>query len=177
MSVLSWQTLIRRGPDLIDPFYPVYVRPASIDLTLSDTFRVPRGGKLHLDGNRLPETTEVRKAQWRHWLPSGDFVLGATAERVRVPTDLVGRIEGKSSLGRVGLTAHITAGYLDPGFEGHVTLEMVNHWPWDLVLYAGQPICQVSFEYLDEPTEKPYAGRYQGDAAVASSRYGELRTR
>jgi dCTP deaminase len=77
----------------------------------------------------------------------------------------------------VGLTAHITAGYLDPGFEGHVTLEMVNHWPWDLVLYAGQPICQVSFEYLDEPTEKPYAGRYQGDAAVASSRYGELRTR
>jgi dCTP deaminase len=175
MSVLSWQTLIRRGPDLIDPFYPVYVRPASIDLTLSDTFRVPRGGKLHLDGNRLPETTEVRKAQWRHWLPSGDFVLGATAERVRVPTDLVGRIEGKSSLGRVGLTAHITAGYLDPGFEGHVTLEMGNHWPWDLVLYAGQPICQVSFEHLDETTEKPYAGRYQGDDSVVSSRYGESR--
>jgi dCTP deaminase len=173
MTVLSWQTLTKRGPDLIDPFVRDRVQPASIDLTLGDGFRVPRGGRLHLDGHRLEETTEGCR-YWRYWLQSGHFVLGATAERVHVPTDLVGRIEGKSSLGRVGLTAHITAGYLDPGFEGHITLEMVNHWPWDLVLYAGRPICQVSFEYLDETTEKPYAGRYQGDDSVASSRYGEL---
>jgi dCTP deaminase len=111
-------------------------------------------------------------------LHPGEFVLGATAERFGVPADLVGRIEGKSSLGRLGLLIHSTAGFIDPGFDGHITLELSNVANLPITLYPAMKIGQISFHKLTTPAEHPYGtgklgSKYQGQRGPTPSRYWE----
>jgi dCTP deaminase len=108
----------------------------------------------------------------------GEFVLGSTLERVAVPTDLVARVEGKSSLGRLGLVIHSTAGFIDAGFDGHVTLELANLANLPITLYPGMKIGQISFIKMTSPAEKPYGSgakgsKYQGQRGPTPSRYFE----
>jgi len=107
-------------------------------------------------------------------LHPGEFVLAATFESVRIPDNIVGRLDGKSSLGRLGLIVHSTAGFVDPGFEGTITLELTNISNLPITLYAMMPVSQISFMYLSTPAEKPYGGRrskYQGQRGPQPSRY------
>jgi dCTP deaminase len=105
-----------------------------------------------------------------------EFVLGITYERVRVPDDAVGRIEGKSSLGRLGLLIHSTAGFVDPGWNGRLTLELANILNLPITLYAGMPVAQISFMRLTTPADRPYGSptlgsKYQGDTDPMPSKY------
>jgi dCTP deaminase len=107
-------------------------------------------------------------------LHPGEFVLGATYERVGVPDNVVGRLDGKSSLGRLGLIVHSTAGFVDPGFVGTITLELTNISNLPITLYALMPVSQISFMYLSTPADKPYGGersKYQGQSGPQPSRY------
>ncbi|MEL0284120.1 MAG: dCTP deaminase, partial [Ilumatobacter sp.] len=111
-------------------------------------------------------------------LHPGEFVLGSTLERVAVPDDLVGRVEGKSSLGRLGLLIHSTAGFIDAGFDGHITLELANVASLPITLYPGMKIGQVSFMRMTTPAEHPYGAgasgsKYQGQRGPTPSRYFE----
>ena len=111
-------------------------------------------------------------------LHPGEFVLGSTLERVAVPDDLVGRVEGKSSLGRLGLLIHSTAGFIDAGFDGHITLELANVASLPITLYPGMKIGQVSFMRMTTPAERPYGAgasgsKYQGQRGPTPSRYFE----
>ena len=111
-------------------------------------------------------------------LHPGEFVLGSTYERIGVPDDLVGRVEGKSSLGRLGLLIHSTAGFIDAGFDGHITLELANVASLPITLYPGMKIGQVSFMTMTSPADNPYGAgakgsKYQGQAGPTPSRYHE----
>ena len=111
-------------------------------------------------------------------LHPGEFVLGSTLERIGVPDDLVGRIEGKSSLGRLGLIIHSTAGFIDAGFDGHITLELTNIATLPITLYPRMKIGQVSFMQMTTPADKPYGSgargsKYQGQRGPTPSRYFE----
>jgi dCTP deaminase len=107
-------------------------------------------------------------------LHPGEFVLAVTLERVELPADLVGRLDGKSSLGRLGLIVHSTAGFVDPGFKGRLTLELTNISNLPVTLYYGMPVSQISFVQLTTPADKPYGAegsKYQGQTGPEASRY------
>src|SRR5689334_300909 len=109
-------------------------------------------------------------------LHPGEFVLGQTLERIRLPDDLVARLEGKSSLGRLGLLIHSTAGFIDPGWDGHVTLELSNVANLPITIYPGMKIGQISFMQLTEPAATPYGSasigsKYKGQRGPTASRY------
>ena len=151
---------------LITPFRRDKVQPASVDLTLYDELLVPQklGYGARMDLRRHQPVDQMQRVRFTDYdLRPGAAVIGATAERLAVPTDLVARVEGKSSLGRLFLAVHITAGFIDPGFAGHVTLEIVNHGPWTIVLHAGMDIAQVSFTQLTSPVLRAY-----GDTSLGS---------
>ena len=153
--VLSDRTIreqIAAGRLLIDPFDDALLQPSSVDLRVDGAFRVFRN-------NRQPFI-----------LHPGEFVLGSTLERVGIPDDLVARLEGKSSLGRLGLLIHSTAGYIDPGFEGQITLEFSNVASLPIAIHAGMRIGQISFLQMTTPVDRPYQGKYQGQAGPTSSR-------
>lgn len=117
------------------------------------------------------ETLDELKAFILH---PGEFILGATFESVRIPDNVVGRLDGKSSLGRLGLIVHSTAGFVDPGFEGTITLELTNISNLPITLYAMMPVSQISFMYLSTPADKPYGGersKYQGQRGPQASKY------
>ncbi len=181
-SVLSDGT-IRRLVDekriVIDPWDPELVQPASVDLRLGDSFRVfhnHRTAAIDLrEGPPANLTEEVTSADVFVIHP-GEFVLGVTREYVELPDDIVARIEGKSSLGRLGLIVHATAGFVDPGFKGTLTLEITNLTRVPIKLYPGLLIAQLSFMALDAPAERPYGSaalgsHYQGQLAATESRY------
>jgi dCTP deaminase len=167
------------GPPMIDPFREENVQPASIDLLMSTEFRVFKNDNTPYidlgDPSTFAEITEPVHvpAERGFTLHSGEFVLAATDEVVRIPDGLVARIEGKSSLGRLGLVVHATAGYIDPGFVGKITLEMANFLRIPIILRPGKPMCQLSFHQLSEQPDNTYHGRYQGDMGVAPSRFGQ----
>ena len=182
--ILSDRTLRERlasGSIVVDPFDESAVQPASVDLRLARSFRVfSRHRHTHIDPLRgqegLTELVEVEEGG-RFALHPGEFVLGSTLERVRVPADLVGRLEGKSSLGRVGLIIHSTAGYIDPGFEGQITLELSNVAAVPILLYPGMRVAQISFLTMTTAAERPYASpglesKYQGQVGPTESRLG-----
>jgi dCTP deaminase len=109
-------------------------------------------------------------------LHPGEFVLAVTLERVEIPDHLVGRLDGKSSLGRLGLIVHSTAGFVDPGFKGRLTLELTNVANLPITLYYAMPVSQISFSQLSTPADKPYGGgatgsKYQGQTGPEPSRY------
>jgi dCTP deaminase len=182
-SVLSDGTirrLVEEGRIGIEPWEPRLVQPASIDLRLGDSFRVFHNHRVTAIDLREPPrnlTEEVVIAEGDPFaIHPGEFALGRTLETVQIPDDIVARIEGKSSLGRLGLIVHATAGFVDPGFAGSLTLEITNLTRVPIKLYAGLPIAQLSFMALDAPAERPYGSpelgsHYQGQVAATESRY------
>lgn len=168
---------IADGVIRVDPYQPALVQPSSIDVRLDRVFRVfnQAHGRSHIDPAHRQEglTTLVRAGAEGFMLHPGSFVLGSTLERIRFSDQLAGRLEGKSSLGRLGLVVHSTAGFLDPGFDGHITLELSNVAPLPIRLHVGMLIGQVCFLPLSSPAEVPYGAergsRYQGQLGPTES--------
>jgi dCTP deaminase len=183
VSVLSDGTirrLVEAGRIVIEPWDESLVQPASVDLRLGDSFRVFHNHRVTAIDLRKPPTNLTEEVQVAPEEPfaihPGEFVLGRTLEHVEIPDDVVARIEGKSSLGRLGLIVHATAGFVDPGFSGTLTLEITNLTRVPIMLYAGLLIAQLSFMGLDAPAERPYGSEalgshYQGQVAATESRY------
>ena len=163
---------ITAGRIVIDPFIPEAVQPSSVDLHLDRRFRVFRNNRYpYIDvRTEQPELTELVEIAGDEpfILHPGEFVLGSTLERVELPNDLVARLEGRSSLGRLGLLIHSTAGYVDPGWEGNLTLELSNVANLPITLYDGMKIGQISFQRLSSPAEIAY-----GDARIGSRYRGQ----
>src|SRR5256886_4345684 len=188
-SVLSDGTILRLVEDgriRIDPWDPALVQPASVDLRLGDSFRVFHNYRASfIDLRKPPEnlTEEVVVAPDESFvIHPGEFCLGRTLEWVELPDDVVARIEGKSSLGRLGLIVHATAGFCDPGWKGTLTLELNNLTRVPIKLYPGLPIAQLSFMALDAAALRPYGhealgSHYQGQVDATESRYGGDRAR
>ncbi len=182
-SVLSDGTirrLVAEGHIEIDPWDPGMVQPASVDLRLGDSFRVFHNHRIAGIDLRQPPANLTEQVLVDEDSPfvihPGEFALGRTLERVRLPDDVVARIEGKSSLGRLGLIVHATAGFVDPGFQGSLTLEITNLTRVPIKLWAGLPIAQLSFMTLDRPAERPYGhpelgSHYHGQEDATESRY------
>ena len=182
-SVLSDGTIIRlveEGRLRIDPWDPGLVQPASVDLRLGDSFRVFHNHRVPaIDLRHPPEnlTEEVVVPEGDSFvIHPGEFCLGRTLEWVELPDDVVARIEGKSSLGRLGLIVHATAGFCDPGWKGTLTLELNNLTRIPIILHPGLEIAQLSFMMLDQPALRPYGSpdlgsHYQGQRAATASRY------
>jgi dCTP deaminase len=144
----------------IEPWDPGMVQPASVDLRLGNSFRVFHNHRIAAIDLAAPpsELTEhVGVADGESFvIHPGEFVLGSTLERVALPHDLVARLEGKSSLGRLGLLIHSTAGFVDAGFEGNLTLELSNVANLPITIYHGMPIGQISFTQMTTPVDRPY---------------------
>jgi dCTP deaminase len=188
-SVLSDGTirrLVAEGRVRIDPFDDTMVQPASVDLRLGPSFRVFHNHRITAidladPPRNLTEHVEVDEDE-SFVIHPGEFVLGRTQEHVELPDDVVARIEGKSSLGRLGLIVHATAGFVDPGFKGTLTLEITNLTRVPIILWPGKPIAQLSFMALDQPAERPYGhpdlgSHYHGQVEATESRYEGGRAR
>lgn len=184
LSDRSIRDQIAAGRIVIDPYDDALVQPSSIDVRISHLFRVFRNHTagvidVRRDMTGLTELVEIpTDGSEAFMLHPGEFVLGSTLERVAVPDDLVGRVEGKSSLGRLGLLIHSTAGFIDAGFDGHITLELANVASLPITLYPGMKIGQVSFMQMTTPAERPYGSgaagsKYQGQRGPTPSRYFE----
>ena len=163
----------------LDPYDPEMIQPSSIDVRLDRFFRLFDNHKYPFidPAEDQPELTHlVESADDQPFiLHPGEFVLGATFEQVTLPDDVAARLEGKSSLGRLGLLTHSTAGFIDPGFTGHVTLELSNVATLPIKLWPGMKIGQLCFFRLSSPAEKPYgssdySSRYQGQRGPTASR-------
>lgn len=175
------QTSIESGWIGYSPWDLELLNPASVDMRLHEEIRIPQT----LGGSRFRHNEmDMRQVIPGHTAPMilpaegylilpGKFLLACTQEKVTVPHDLVARVEGKSSIGRVGLVVHVTAGFIDPGFSGQITLEMANLAPWPIRIYAGMRIGQIAFERMSQPASKPYGsvGHYQNQTGATESRY------
>jgi dCTP deaminase len=181
--VLSDRTIkqeIAAGRLVFDPYDESLVQPSSVDVRVDGSFRVFNNSRYpYIDVKQpMEELTELVTVEDGEpfVLHPGEFVLGQTLERIRLPDDLVARLEGRSSLGRLGLVIHSTAGFVDPGFDGNLTLELSNLATLPITIYEGMPIGQISFMRMDEPVERPYGARetgskYQGQAEPTASRF------
>ena len=163
----------------IDPYDPGMIQPSSIDVRLDKYFRLFDNHKYPVidPAKDQPELTRLVEvdAEDGFVLHPGEFVLGSTLETVSLPDDLAARVEGKSSLGRLGLLTHATAGFVDPGFSGHVTLELSNVATLPIILWPGMKIGQLCFFRLSSPAENPYGSakygsHYQGQRGPTASR-------
>lgn len=180
LSDRSIQEEIAKGRLRIDPFDPALIQPASIDVRLDRVFRVFRVTHHPYIDVRQPmeDLTEevVIEGERPFFIHPGEFVLGSTLETVTLPDDIVAQVEGKSSLGRLGLLIHATAGYVDPGWTGKLTLELSNSAKIPIALYYGMRIGQLSFLRMSTPVERPYGSpelgsKYQGQTGPTPSRY------
>ena len=181
--VLSDRTirrLLAEGRIEIDPLDEGLIQPSSVDVRAERLFRVFHNARYpFIDVKRpMEDLTELVEVEGddAFILHPGEFVLGSTLERIRLPDDLVARLEGKSSLGRLGLLIHSTAGFIDPGWDGQVTLELSNVSNLPITIYPGMKIGQISFVQLTEPAENPYGSgeigsKYQGQRGPVPSRY------
>lgn len=163
----------------LDPFTPEMIQPASIDVRLDRFFRVFNDRQYtYVDPaeNQGELTEQFSVAQGEPWiLHPGEFVLGSTLERVHISSQIAARLEGKSSLGRLGILTHSTAGFIDPGFNGYITLELSNVSPLPVKLWPGMKIGQICFFELSSPAEHPYGSQalgshYQGQRGPTPSR-------
>ncbi|HEX4358757.1 MAG TPA: dCTP deaminase [Pseudonocardia sp.] len=170
---------IESGRLLLEPWDPDMLQPSSIDVRLDRHFRVFQNSRYtHIDPRERQDelTTPVEATGDDPFvLHPGEFVLGSTYESVGLPDDLAGRLEGKSSLGRLGLLTHSTAGFIDPGFTGHITLELSNVANLPITLWPGMKIGQLCLFRLSSPAENPYGtaragSRYQGQRGPTPSR-------
>ncbi|MEO7397652.1 MAG: dCTP deaminase [Ilumatobacteraceae bacterium] len=182
LSDRSLREAIAANRILIEPLDERCIQPSSIDVKVGNLFRVFRN---HTTGiidvkQDLEDLTELVSIpdDGVFMLHPGEFVLGSTLERVVVPDDLVGRIEGKSSLGRLGLLIHSTAGFIDAGFDGHITLELSNVASLPITIYPAMKIGQISFVQMTTRADHPYGSgasgsKYQGQRGPTPSRYFE----
>lgn len=179
MSDCDIKKLIESGRAEIDPYDSDLIQPASIDVRLDRFFRLFDNHKYAIidpskEQKDLTRLIDVG-SEGPFVLHPGEFVLGATLERVHLPDNVAARLEGKSSLGRLGLLTHSTAGFIDPGFNGHVTLELSNTATLPLALYPGMKIGQLCFFQLSTPASAPYGSsslgsHYQGQRGPTASR-------
>ncbi len=181
--VLSDRTIreeIEAGRIVVDPYDPSLVQPSSVDVRVDRSFRVFHNARYPYIDVRQPMDDLTEKVEVEGDEPfilhPGEFVLGQTLERVTLPNDLVARLEGKSSLGRLGLLIHSTAGFVDSGFSGNLTLELSNVANLPITIYHGMPIGQISFMRMDGPVDRPYGSgetgsKYQGQAEPTPSRF------
>jgi dCTP deaminase len=180
LSDRSIREEIEAGRLAFEPYEPSMVQPSSVDVRVDGKFRVFHNARYPYIDVRQPmddltELVDVGEGG-KFILHPGEFVLGQTLERVRLPNDLVARLEGKSSLGRLGLLIHSTAGFVDAGWEGNLTLELSNVANLPITIYQGMPIGQISFMRMDRPVESPYGSRetgskYQGQTEPTPSRF------
>jgi dCTP deaminase len=169
---------VAAGRIVIDPYVSQYVQPSSVDLRLGNDFRVfeysshpfidPMAKGIDYTKHTVIPDNEV------FVLHPGEFALGTTLERVALPDNIVGRLEGKSTLGRLGLMIHSTAGYVDPGWNGYLTLELANVANLPILLHPGMKIGQISFTYMSTPVDAPYGSpglgsHYQGQVGATPS--------
>ncbi|TRW46979.1 dCTP deaminase [Georgenia yuyongxinii] len=170
---------IDAGRVQLDPYEPEMVQPASLDVRLDRYFRLFDNHKYPVIDPSQPQPELTRLVDAGPDTPlvlhPGEFVLGATYESVTLPDDIAARLEGKSSLGRLGLLTHSTAGFIDPGFTGHVTLELSNTATMPIMLWPGMKIGQLCFFKLTSAAEAPYGSgargsRYQGQRGPTASR-------
>jgi dCTP deaminase len=180
LSDVTIREELAAGRIVIDPLGPDSVQPSSVDLHVDRYFRVFRNDTTPIidPKERQEDLTElVEMSDDRAFiLHPGEFVLGSTLERVALPDDLVARLEGKSSLGRLGLLIHSTAGFVDAGWDGHLTLELSNVANLPIALYPGMKIGQISFLRMTTAAEHPYGSdatgsKYQGQRGPTPSRY------
>ncbi len=183
MSVLSDRDIraaLEAGDVVIRPYDAADLQPSSVDLHLDRSFRVFRNNRYPFIDVRAPQpdlTEMLTVADDEAFvLHPGEFVLGQTLEWVELPNDLVARLEGKSSLGRLGLLIHSTAGYVDPGWKGNLTLELSNVANLPIALYFGMKIGQISFFKMSSPVERPYGSpslgsKYQGQSEPTASAF------
>jgi dCTP deaminase len=182
LSDRSIKEAIAQGRIIIDPLGDDCVQPSSVDLHIDQYFRVFR--------NHTQRVIDVKEAQedltelidigpeLPMILHPGEFMLGSTTERIGIPDDIVGRLDGKSSLGRLGLVIHSTAGFVDAGWDGHITLELSNVANLPITLYAGMKIGQISFFQMTTSADRPYGSaglgsKYSGQRGPTPSRYSE----
>jgi len=182
VTVLSDRTIkeeLAAGRLVIDPLDENDIQPASVDLHLDRVFRIFRVTRRPYVDVRQPmeDLTELVSIEDDEpfIIQPGSFVLGSTLETVTLPDDIVARVDGKSSLGRLGLLVHATAGYAHPGWMGKLTLELSNQSQMPIALYYGMKISQISFLRLSTPAERPYgseglASKYQGQTGPTPSR-------
>ena len=182
LSDVTIREEIKAGRIQIDPFDESCIQPSSVDLHVDAQFRVFANSRYpYIDVRReMPDLTElVEVAEGDPFiLHPGEFVLGSTLERIGIPDDMVARLEGKSSLGRLGLLIHSTAGYVDPGWDGYLTLELSNVANLPITIYPAMKIGQISFFRLSTPAERPYGSsqtksKYQGQRGPTASRFFE----
>ncbi len=163
----------------VEPFDEGMIQPSSVDVRLDKFFRVFENHKYSvidpsIEQNELTREVEVGPTEF-FILHPGEFVLASTYEVISLPDDIAGRLEGKSSLGRLGLLTHSTAGFIDPGFSGHITLELSNVANLPVKLFPGMKIGQLCLIKLSSPAEHPYGSalygsRYQGQRGPTPSR-------
>jgi dCTP deaminase len=183
LSVLSDRDIrsaIEAGDVVIRPYDPADLQPSSVDLHLDRRFRVFRNNRYPYIDVRAPQpdlTELLTVADDEPFiLHPGEFVLGQTLEWCELGVDLVARLEGRSSLGRIGLLIHSTAGYVDPGWKGNLTLELSNVANLPIALYFGMKIGQISFMRMSSPVERPYGSaelgsKYQGQSEPTASAF------
>jgi dCTP deaminase len=182
LSDRSIKEALASGRLIVEPTSDDCIQPSSVDVHVDRYFRVFR--------NHTQRVIDVREAQEDLTelidvgedepmiLHPGEFMLGSTTERIGLPDDLVGRLDGKSSLGRLGLVIHSTAGFIDAGWDGHITLELSNVANLPITLYPGMKIGQISFFQMTTAAERPYGARglgskYRGQRGPTPSRYSE----
>lgn len=182
--MLSDRQIRELGNDgCVIPYREENLQPASLDFALHDEFvTFPSEGVTAidlLDVNDDAATTPAKRINGEPGIiiHPGEFMLGASDEVLALPSWCAARIEGKSSLGRLGLFVHVTAGFIDPGFNGRVTLELFNARRVPIILRPGKLICQIGFFRMETQPEKSYQGRYQGDTTAVASRYGQHATK
>ena len=170
---------LKNGRVGVEPFEEAMIQPSSVDVRLDKFFRVFENHKYSVIDPSIEQaelTREVIAEDGEHFiLHPGEFVLASTYEVITLPDDIAGRLEGKSSLGRLGLLTHSTAGFIDPGFSGHITLELSNVANLPVKLFPGMKIGQLCLIKLSSPAEHPYgsaiyASRYQGQRGPTPSR-------
>jgi len=175
----SIREAIEGGVIVIDPYEPAFVQPSSVDLRVGNGFRVFVNHRYSQIDPRAPQSdlTQLIEVEGEEpfMLHPGEFVLGSTMERVKLGDDVVARLEGKSSLGRLGLLIHSTAGFIDPGFEGHITLELSNVATLPIAIYPEMKIGQISFYQMTTAADFPYGSpelgsKYQGQSGPTASR-------
>jgi len=165
-GLLSDSELLRLRHTLIEPFDAKCVQPASYDLSLhSEALALPDPGVTSIvdlrtdDPRSLMRPVELGEG---YDLIPGACLIASTVEVIRCPDDIAARVEGKSSLGRLFLSVHTTAGWIDPGWRGQVTLELVNHAPWAITLWRGMKIAQINFTRMESPCAVPYGAPHLG---------------
>ncbi len=168
---------LKKGDLKITPFTKNSIQPSSYDLHISSKFLIFKNANTpYIDVKEDIDNTEIVdvKTHGYFFLHPGEFILSSTLEYVEIPNYLVARIEGKSSLGRIGLIVHATAGFVDPGFHGTLTLEMTNLINTPIKIYTGMKISQLAFFTMTSPSKKPYGeynNKYNGQKDPTKSHY------